>query len=506
MIQISNKKTIIFFIIIIVVQLITRIYIGNKKQYFHMDESYSYGLMNYNKINITDNVDFLNTWHNKEYYKDYLEINKNEIWDLVPIYENQKNDVHPPLYYLLLRVAATFSVDNFTKWTGIILNIIIFIVSSIFTFLLAKIFFKSNIYSLIVCIVNGFSVISLESSLYIRMYELTNLMVVLICYLHFKNLEHNNLKLKQLLFFGIVFILGGLTHYYFFIIALTLCICFLFFQISKKQYTNVIKYISTVIVCSVAYLIIFPYSINHILFSYRGINLTNQIIPFLEKLGQYIFVILGKGVIFYVVIIFSLIVYVIFKQKKSVCYKKSYNLICLGISILVYLIVISKNSPYVEIRYIIPIYSIITIWGIGLVKYILERYFIQKIHLIFVTFTSIIVIIGSIIINPKLEMCYSEYRVLVEKVKKTEFPIIYILDVKNNRFLDDIYLFTLAQKSIIIDSNSDYLKILTSQKGDFILIYNEGIDENKIKTYLENKNIVYFKNLNSAYLYFILNE
>lgn len=55
-----------------------------------MDEMYSYGLMNYNKLNIADNEDFQNVWHNKEYYLDYLTVNQNEKWNLKPVYENQK--------------------------------------------------------------------------------------------------------------------------------------------------------------------------------------------------------------------------------------------------------------------------------------------------------------------------------------------------------------------------------------------------------------------------------
>ena len=57
-----RKKTTIILIIIILVQILIRIYFGYQKQYFHMDEMYSYGLMNYNKLNIADNeeIKFLN--------------------------------------------------------------------------------------------------------------------------------------------------------------------------------------------------------------------------------------------------------------------------------------------------------------------------------------------------------------------------------------------------------------------------------------------------------------
>lgn len=86
-----RKKTTIILIIIILVQILIRIYFGYQKQYFHMDEMYSYGLMNYNKLNIADNEDFLNKWHNKEYFEDYLEVNNNEIYNIKPVYKMDWN-------------------------------------------------------------------------------------------------------------------------------------------------------------------------------------------------------------------------------------------------------------------------------------------------------------------------------------------------------------------------------------------------------------------------------
>ena len=181
-----RKKTTIILIIIILVQILIRIYFGYQKQYFHMDEMYSYGLMNYNKLNIADNEDFLNKWHNKEYFEDYLEVNNNEIYNIKPVYENQKNDVHPPLYYLLLRISATFTINKFTKWTGILLNITIFIISSIMVYLISKELFKNKIYAVLTTLINGLTLISLNSTLYIRMYELCNLNILIITFLHMK--------------------------------------------------------------------------------------------------------------------------------------------------------------------------------------------------------------------------------------------------------------------------------------------------------------------------------
>ena len=90
-----------------------------------MDEAYSLGLASYDKVEIQDNLDFYNTWHNKEYYEDYLSVQEDEIGEYKQVYENQKNDVHPPFYYLLLKIVSNFSINKFSKWPGLILNIII---------------------------------------------------------------------------------------------------------------------------------------------------------------------------------------------------------------------------------------------------------------------------------------------------------------------------------------------------------------------------------------------
>ena len=39
-----------------------------------MDEAYSLGLASYDKIEIQDNADFYDTWHDNSYYEDYLAV------------------------------------------------------------------------------------------------------------------------------------------------------------------------------------------------------------------------------------------------------------------------------------------------------------------------------------------------------------------------------------------------------------------------------------------------
>ena len=55
----KNKRTEVFIIIIIlIIQTIIYVCVGMQKSYLHIDEAYSFGLTNYDKIEIQDNADF----------------------------------------------------------------------------------------------------------------------------------------------------------------------------------------------------------------------------------------------------------------------------------------------------------------------------------------------------------------------------------------------------------------------------------------------------------------
>lgn len=504
--QLSKRTSIILLILIILLQILFRIYLGNKKEYFHMDEAYSYGLMNYNKLNIADNEDFLNNWHSKDYYLDYFEINKEEVTQISTVFKNQKNDVHPPLYYLLLRISASFTIDNFTKWTGLILNMVIFGVSSIFTYLISKKLLKKNIYALLITFVNGFTLISLDSSMYIRMYELVNLMILITFYIHIKLLEKISFKFVDLLPLGIVLILGGLTHYYFFIFAIGLYIVFSVKWIKNKEYKKWFNYTIAIILSAIIYLLIWPYAINHIFFGYRGIEANgNKFYKFIVNFSIYLFNVLNKGIFNYLIIVIILATWMFCIKREKRNTVKDSKVSYLLVPITIYLLLVSLNSPYVEVRYIIPIYSITTIVYIYLIEQIIRKYWDDKHTLYITTAICLVVLVSPLITKTKVEMTYTKYNNIAQKVKDSNMPIIYVFNTANNRFLDDLYLFTLAEKSIVLNNKTKYLNTI-KEEDNFILICNEGVNEDEIKENISNKNIEYVQKMNACNIYFIYNK
>ncbi len=489
-----KKKITIILIIIILMQILTRVYLGYKKEYFHMDEMYSYGLMNYNKLNVADNEDFLNKWHEKEYYQDYLEVNNEEKFNLRPVYENQKNDVHPPLYYLLLRIAASFTIDNFSKWTGIILNIIIFTISSVMIYLISKEIFKNQIYAVITCLINGFTLIALNSSLYIRMYELCNLNILIITYLHFKIYNKEQVKILNILPISLFMILGGLTHYYFFIYAFAIYIIYSIKCIKTKRYKSLIKYNLVVLVGAIIYIAIFPYAISHIFFSYRGVNAEVNVI---ENIKGYLTKI-NEGFFNRLLPLIILTIGLIAIKPKKINVKINKKIYLLVIPILIYLLAIILNAPYVETRYIIPIYSITIISTIYYIKVFIRRRASCKHTLFIIIVMFFIVIYSPFVQKTEIEYTYEKYNNIAKKIEEKNLPIIYVFNTKENRILDDLYLFTLVDESIILEYNN--YNELIQMKTDFILICNNGVDEEKVKTIINGK-CEYMQRMNACNIY-----
>ena len=168
-----------------------------------MDEAYSLGLANYDKVEIEDNEDFYDNWHKGEYYEDYLTVNSDESGQYKQVYVNQKNDVHPPFYYLLLRLAMTFTVGHFSVWPGIVINVIVYLFITLFLYAIVKRIFNGHKHqkqkAAALAFLASVTMGSITTAIYIRMYALTSLMILMIAYLHIKLKEEPEKKIKWFL-------------------------------------------------------------------------------------------------------------------------------------------------------------------------------------------------------------------------------------------------------------------------------------------------------------------
>lgn len=224
------NKPAFWLAVVILLQSLVYVGAGASKAYIHMDEAYSLALAQYDKIDITDNADFYNTWHTSEYFQDYLAVQEKDHDDWRAVYENQKNDVHPPLYYVLLRGVmevdmVLFSGGKFSKWAGMILNIVIMAGCTVVMYFVVRELLgekkegKRQVLVFGLILMAGLTVAGISTAVYIRMYGLLTLMVLLTLWVNLK-IWRMIRKRKQLAWgwcvaLGVLAVLGTLTQYYY---------------------------------------------------------------------------------------------------------------------------------------------------------------------------------------------------------------------------------------------------------------------------------------------------
>lgn len=533
LVKMKNKKIEIAVItIILILQTIIYIFVGTKKSYIHMDEAYSLGLASYDKVEIQDNADFYNTWHTKDYYEDYLSVQEDEKCEYKQVYENQKNDVHPPLYYLFLRFAMGFEKKGYSKWPGIVINIIIFMFITILTYLIMQKILsneeKSKEKSIFLVFFASITMASLTNVIYIRMYALSTLNIMLTTYLHMKLYECERINPKLLICIGISALIGSLTHYYYLFYLAMMYIIFAVNYIKQKKWKEARFYTLTMVIAGIASLAIFPYSITHMFFGYRGqgvIDKFKNISMFFESIKEYLkkvnrfcfnnigLYILIIDVILLICIITKNIIYKNTDSKKNFHINNKYfNIIILPTFF--YFLLVAVASPWIELRYIMPICSLLFIILIYLSYKILKCIFSEKIGNIIMITILIAIMISPVIFKIEPEVMFSDKNEIVQRLsKELNLPTLYVFYSENNRFLDDILLFSKINESYIakdIEYTEQNIKNIfdkkDTQNGIIVFINKDDGNEevlNIIRDTLNLNNEQHLKRMNACNIYLI---
>ena len=498
----NKKKETLIITIVIVLQTILFIIAGFQKSYIHMDEAYSLGLASYDKTEIQANDDFYDTWHNKEYYEDYLTVNDDEIGKYSQVYENQKNDVHPPLYYLLLRFAMGFNVGKYSKWPGIIVNIIIYIFITLFMYLILQKLLKGKEKvkekSIILAFISSITMASLTTVIYIRMYALATLNVLIITYLHIKLLESKKANFKLLFCIGLAVLAGVLTHYYYLFFLAMMYLIFAIKYIKQKQYKNLAYYTLTMIISGAISLLIWPYSIKHMFFGYRGQGVISNLLNI--KL-------------FIIIMIVGLIIY---KKVKKIKQKSSINEIAKMIlyPMTFYFVIVAIASPWIELRYIMPICGLAFILVIYYVDKFLNTIFKEKTSNKIVVAILIATLISPLIFRIEPEVMFSDKKEIVSKMEnELNVPTVFFFNSSHNRFLDDILLFATVDESYVakdLEYTEENIRNILQNKdiSNGIVVFINGGQENDdilavAKNAMNFENIEYLKRLNACDVYYL---
>lgn len=264
-IQIKKEHTLFLCVlgIIIILNLIWCV----KKSDMFIDEIYTYGLSNsyYTPFikDATENGTLINARLTREDFMNYLTVNKGEQFSFASVYYNQTQDAHPPLYYMFLHLISSFFPGSYSKWLGLSLNIVFYLITNLLLYQVARMILRSEKSAALAVLLYGTSYGGLSTALMIRMYILLTLFTVAFFWVILKLYQGNTQKSLYALVTVVMF-LGMFTQYFFVIFAFFISAVYCLRELMRKRIKNVIWYAAAAFLGLGLFYVSYPYILNHL--------------------------------------------------------------------------------------------------------------------------------------------------------------------------------------------------------------------------------------------------
>ncbi len=521
-------------VLILAISLCVMIYFGHQKEGYHVDELYSYGLANSEylpfmhfgvsgydvkdwmneygagesfvdlfsnlakdfRILKENNFDFYSseiyqayriaqansadtyttTWVPGQDYVDYLAVSESNTFNYASVYYNQRGDVHPPFFYMLLHTICSFFVGEFSKWFGLALNMLVLSLALIVLYKMCSEHLCPKGPAIIIVIGYALSCGFMTTAMFIRMYALLTLMTLLCCYVHLKIYEADfrfTRKLGFALFFSV---LGGYyTQYYFVLYAMVIAGIMLLTMLIHKKYKAAVKYVLILGASAVTGILIWPFSVKHVFSGYRGreslsiltggnLSLYKAKIMFGNMVSQ-----MFGGYTVLLVIACAVAVIICFGLgkflwKKQLPYAKTALLV---LPVLTYTCLVGQISPFLSERYIMCTYPFWCIIFVCAIYYSVD--FMCK--------------------NPVLQS--EKWK---KRVCKLEAVILFVIigfwiGTANYVVCEPGYIFTGGQEAYAVPEGTDCVFVIPTGS------YNESAEDTNILAQCDRVGVVYASNI-----------
>ena len=270
----NRKKWICLLTLIMMLQLLAASYFCMQKQGFHYDEYYSYYSSNVTYgLAPTDRE-----WKDTEEIRSEFMVLPGQGFQYGMVRQMQTYDVHPPLYYFLLHTVCSLFTGMFSKWFGLALNLVFFIIAYwLFARISWEVFRGNRMLTAVSCLLFGFQPGVYSGITFIRMYMLLLVWCLAVMCWHIPFWK-KEIRLTPGRGISLLLLVaaGFLTHYYFavFLFFLAAYTC-LYEWLGRKNKKRSIAY--GIAVCSgmgIAVLL-YPACLSHILRGYRGTEATD---------------------------------------------------------------------------------------------------------------------------------------------------------------------------------------------------------------------------------------
>lgn len=223
-----------------------------------------------------------------------------------------------------------------------------------------------------------------------------------------------------------------------------------------------------------------------------------------------------NGLLVFLLIFFlGVMLYRLVKDRK-ITFRLENSLVWLiAIPTIFYFIIIAIVSPYIEIRYIMPICPLIFLLGIYLLKTVIASITKNELRVFICTATILVIIVLTPLRQEEnITYVYPDLADIVQKLEgEYNLPTIYLFNTEQNRFMDDIYLFSKIDESYILDAKQvsiQKFKEIFEEKdiSKGIIVFINGGQENDeelevLKQATNLSQVEYMKRMNACDVYYL---
>ncbi len=452
------KRERLLLAVLLCVLLAAYALVGAQKAYLHMDEAYSLGLCQYDRVDLTKNPDFYDSWHTADYYADYLSLGEDQRGDLRAVYVNQRDDVHPPLYYFLLRLALNLAPGQVAFWPGVLLNLLLQVPTVLLLYAVCKRLFARPRTAFVFTALASLTMAAFSSVVFLRMYALTGVWVLLTLWLHLRIGERETLY-ALLPAVGLAALCGSLTHYYYLLFLAPLSLLTVVRLAREKRKRELVFYLLTLVAAGGASVAIFPFSLQHLFLGYRGKEALQSVFHPLDRIiniGASIYYLdcyaFNRTLFLMLLIGAGCAIYARVRRKKRETTvfprEKAFRTVALPVAF--YTAAVAFVSPYGTLRYYLPVCGLLTVLVVFVFLRLLAGVLKPRDVCVLLALLLVLSVALPAAVGDEPEMLYADRRETVSRVQDAhDLPAVYCINPCCDRFLDDVYLFTLLDSSYV---------------------------------------------------------
>ena len=274
---IERKYKQIFVVIVVLQVIFISCVFGLKKQSFHSDELWSYGFA------ASSDGGYIFTTYNgkgvKNYYewvdcdvlKEYITVDKNEIFDYKSVYDNCSYDLHEPFYFYVLHFVLSLFCGTWSRWYGFAINILAFVMIQFFLHRIVMLVTKDRLFSLLSTLYFGFTMGAVNMSIYIRTYALgAAFAIAFVYYSTVVYYSDGEKEWRNLIKAGVFLMLAALTVNLNLVIGFAVTATYCLVYLAKKRYVLMFRYGCSMLIAVLAAIAVFPTTIWQMLYAAGG--------------------------------------------------------------------------------------------------------------------------------------------------------------------------------------------------------------------------------------------